>query len=248
MKIGIIDDEKPSRSELIYLINKIVPNVEIVEMKSGEEALELIARESFDLLCIDINLGDISGTTLAATARKLLPNVEIVFATAYNNYAENAFEVDSLYYLLKPFSEAKVKRMMEKYNKKHQNIDKSESNQNKDSSHLILKKIPVSVDKSIVLIDVSSIVYIEVKNHTCIIHTKTKDYIDSKTPLREYEEKLCDSGFFRIQKSFLVNLKYILEIYPWFSNSYCVRMQGFENEILPISRNRIKELKLLLNI
>src|SRR5690606_27864276 len=99
--------------------------VEIVEMKSGEEALELIARESFDLLCIDINLGDISGTTLAATARKLLPNVEIVFATAYNNYAENAFEVDSLYYLLKPFSEAKVKRMMEKYNKKHQNIDKS---------------------------------------------------------------------------------------------------------------------------
>lgn len=247
MKIGIIDDEKPSRSELSYLINKLVPDAVIIEMKSGEEALDLIARESFDLLCIDINLGDISGTTLATTARRLLPNVEIVFATAYNNYAEIAFEVDSLYYLLKPFSENKVKRMIEKYKSKHDSNTSTSDNEEYDDLNIPLTKIPLNVDKSIVLVDISSIVYIEVQNHTCIIHTKNRDYMDN-TPLKKFEEKLSEKGFFRIQKSYLVNLKYILEIYPWFNNSYCVRMQGFEDEVIPISRNRIKDLKHILNI
>src|SRR5690606_4204733 len=103
------------------------------------------------------------------------------------------------------------------------------------------------VDKSIVLIDTSSIVYIEVKNHTCIIHTKNRDYRDN-TPLKEFEDKLSKIGFYRIQKSYLINLKYIIEIYPWFNNSYGVKLHGFENEILPISRNKIKELKRILNI
>jgi len=247
MKIGIIDDENPSRSELHYLINKLVPDAVIIEMKSGEEALDLLAKESFDLLCIDINLGDINGSTLATTARKLLPDVEIVFATAYNNYAEKAFEVDSLYYLLKPFSEVKVKRMIEKYNSKHEKNNDTESNNEYENPNMPLTKIPITVDKSIVLIDVSLIIYIEVKNHTCIIHTKNQDYMDN-APLKEFEEKLSKSSFFRIQKSFLVNLKYISEIYPWFNNSYCVKLKGFENEILPISRNKIKELKHILNI
>lgn len=245
MKIGIIDDEKPSRSELHYLINRLAPDAIILEMSSGEEALDLISKESFDLLCIDINLGDISGATLATTARRLLPNVEIVFATAYNSYAEKAFEVDSLYYLLKPFSEVKVKRMLEKYNSKHK--EEKIGDTEEKNSNLSIKKISVTVDKSIVLIDTSSIVYIEVKNHTCIIHTKNRDYRDN-TPLKEFEDKLTKIGFFRIQKSYLINLKYIIEIYPWFNNSYGVKLHGFENEILPISRNKIKELKRILNI
>lgn len=249
MKIGIIDDERPARSELSYLINKLVPNAAIIEMESGEEALDLISRESFDLLCIDINLGDISGTTLATTARKLLPDVEIVFATAYNNYAEKAFEVDSLYYLLKPFSEIKVKQMIEKYNIKHENKANNHSDfkHGYENSNISLTKIPLNVDKSIVLIDISSIIYIEAQNRVCIIHTKNKDYVDN-TPLKQFEDKLSGSGFFRIQKSYLINLKYILEIYPWFNNAYCVRMQGFENDILPVSRNKIKDLKHMLNI
>lgn len=249
MKIGIIDDERPARSELNYLINKLVPDAIIVEMETGEAALDLIAKESFDLLCIDINLGDISGTTLATTARKLLPKVEIVFATAYNNYAEKAFELDSLYYLLKPFSEKKVKQMIDKYKNKHEyNINNSiDHNFENENTAIRLTKMPLNVDKSIVLVDISSIIYIEVQNRICIIHTKNKDFTDS-TPLKQLEDKLLENGFFRIQKSFLVNLKYILEIYPWFNNTYCVKMQGFEHEILPISRNKIKRLKQILSI
>lgn len=242
MKIAIIDDEKPARSELKYLIRQNISDAEILEASSGEEALILIADGSFDLLCIDINLGDISGITLASTARRLIPDVEIVFATAYNNYAEDAFAVEALDYLLKPFSEAKVRHMLGKH--KRLNRKYLATNKGKDE---IITKIPLNVDKKIVLVELSSIIFIESQNKNCIIYTKNDKYIDS-TALKIFEDKLYSYGFFRIQKSYLVNMDYISEIYPWFNNAWCVRMEHFEDEILPVSRNKIKELKDLLRI
>lgn len=237
MRIAIIDDEKPARSELRYLIEKTIPDANISEASSGEDALILLSKESFDLLCIDINLGDISGITLASTARKIQPEVEIVFATAYNNYAEDAFEVEALYYLLKPFSEKKVKTMVEKFNRKNE----KPTTQVEES----LTKIPLNIDKRIVLVDIPSIVYIEAQNKNCIIHTRKDSYIDN-TPLKVFEEKLKANGFFRIQKSYLVNTKYILDIFPWFNYAYSLRMQYFEDIVIPISRSKIKDLKSLL--
>ncbi|MDR7857513.1 LytTR family DNA-binding domain-containing protein [Tissierella sp.] len=239
MKIAIIDDEKPARSELKYLISKVLPHADIVEASNGESALNMISQQSFDLLCIDINLGDISGITLASTARKLLPKAEIVFATAYNNHAEDAFAVEALDYLLKPFSEEKVKLMVDKYNKKHELEINAKAKK--------LTRIPINIDRKIILVDVSSIIYIESQNKNCIIHTMNDKYVDN-TPLKVFEDKLKSNGFFRIQKSYLVNTKYIMEIYPWFNNSYCVRMKYFEDEVLSVSRNKIKDLKELLKI
>ncbi|NLY44852.1 MAG: response regulator transcription factor [Tissierella sp.] len=239
MRIAIIDDEQPARSELKYLFTKIMPNIEIVEASSGEEALNIISQQSFNLLCIDINLGDISGITLASTARKVIPEAEIVFATAYNNFAEDAFNVEALDYLLKPFSEKKVEIMLKKYNRRYE----------KEGNHMddVITKIPLNIDKSIILVDVPSIVYIESQNKNSILYTKENKYIDS-TPLKIFEDKLRSNGFFRIQRGFLVNIKYIMEIYPWFNNTSCVKMQYYEKDILPVSRNKIKELKDRLGI
>ena len=108
MKIAIIDDEKPARSELRFLINEVMPDSIIQEFSSGEEVLEIVDKETYDLFCIDISLGDINGITLGKTIKKISPKSEIVFATAYNNYGDKAFEIEAMYYLLKPFSENKV--------------------------------------------------------------------------------------------------------------------------------------------
>ena len=240
MRIAIIDDEKPSRSELSFLIKEELPDAIITEFSNGEEVLEIISKESYDLFCIDINLGDISGITLATTIRKILPYGEIVFATAYNNYAEKAFEVDAMYYLLKPFSEIKVRQMLDRYNiKQCKNIDEN----NKQS----LSKIPLCVDKKFIMIDIEDIIYIESENRGCLVHTKSGSYKDNNT-LNFFEEKLINKGFFRNHKSFLINLKHILEIHPWFNNTYCVKLKGFKDVFLPVSRNQIKNLKRILHL
>lgn len=240
MRIAIIDDEKPARSELEFLIHEKDPQAEITGIASGEEALELLSKEPFDLFLIDINLGDISGTTLAATVRKLVPNAEIVFATAYNTYAEKAFEVGALSYLLKPYSAEKVGQMLDRYAQK-----KGQSSPEKAMP--ALAKIPVNMDKKIIMLDLQDIVFIETQNRMCIIHTRTGEYHDNAT-MNHFEAKLADKGFFRIQKSYLVNLAHVAEIYPWFNNSYCVKMEGYPKEALPVSRKQIKQLKELLSI
>lgn len=239
MKIAVIDDEKPARSELIFLIKEILPSAIITEFSSGEEVLKSISNESYDLFCIDINLGDISGTTLATMVRKILPNSEIVFATAYNNYAEKAFEVGAIHYLLKPFSEAKVKQMLERYKiKKTENYLKKEE---------LFSKIPLYVDKKFIMVNIEEIIYIECENRECIIHTKNESYRDSNT-LNFFEEKLANKCFLRIHKSFLINLNYILEIHPWFNNTYCIKVSGLKDVFLPVSRNKIKDLKRILHL
>ncbi len=246
MRIGIIDDEKPARSELIYLIHNVMSEAEIIEMASGEEALELLAKEHFDLLCIDINLGDISGVTLATTARKMFPKIEIVFATAYNNYAETAFEVEAMYYLMKPFSQEKVDYMLKRYQSRHSK-KRDVSEETEDNKKQKLSKISISIDKKIVMIEISSIVYLEAQNRSCMIYTKNKIYEDGN-PLSYFEEKLKYNSFFRIQKSYLINLNYLKEMFPWYNNTYSVRMENYEDKVLPVSRQQIKQLKKILGI
>ena len=239
MKIAVIDDEKPARSELIFLIKEVLPSAIITEFSSGEEVLNDISNEGYDLFCIDINLGDISGTTLATMVRKILPDSEIVFATAYNNYAEKAFEVGAIHYLLKPFSESKVKEMLERYKvKKSLNYSVKEE---------IFSKIPLYIDKKFIMVNIEDIIYIESENRECVIHTKNEVYKDSNT-LNYFEERLSNKGFFRIHKSFLINLNYILEIHPWFNNTYCIKVSGLKDAFLPVSRNKIKDLKRILHL
>ena len=114
MKIAVIDDERPSRKELIHQILSVMPDSLIEEADSGSNALELISSRPFDLLFVDINLNDMEGTTLAAAARRILPDAQIVFATAYSQYAVRSFELGVNNYILKPFDPDRVRRVLEK--------------------------------------------------------------------------------------------------------------------------------------
>lgn len=246
MKIAIVDDERPSRSELRHLITDYLQDAEIMEASSGEEAMKLFLEEDFDLIFMDINLGDVDGTTLAAMAKKAQPKVEIVFATAYNNYAEKAFDIDALNYILKPFDPKRIEQTIRRYMKKREAVCGGKEAVREDEKTTI-SKISINSDKKMILVDISDIVYIETGNRACIVHTKTKSYT-TPSSMNSFEERLKESGFFRIHKSYLINLKFVIEIYPWFNNTTCVKMQGYEKEILTVGRNQIKELKHLFSM
>lgn len=255
MKIAVIDDERPSRKELIHQILSAMPDSHIEEADSGSNALELISSQPFDLLFVDINLNDMEGTTLAAAARRILPDAQIVFATAYSQYAVKAFELGVNNYILKPFDPDRVRRVLEKCC--------HDLNQSKGSPAPVpgpgpsasqpaapvppSARMAINVNRTIVMLDIPQIVYIETSGRSCIIHTATRDYTENQL-LGEYEKRLAPHGFFRIHKSYLVNLGYITEMFPWANNSLAVKMQGFEKEILPVGREKVKSLRQLLGI
>lgn len=113
MKIAVVDDERPARSELSFLITDILPEAEILEAASGAAALELfLSTPDISLAFLDINLNDMEGTTLAAAMQKILPDVPVVFATAYSDYAVKAFELGAADYILKPIEPDRLRTVL----------------------------------------------------------------------------------------------------------------------------------------
>lgn len=212
MRIAVIDDEKYSRVALVRQIESFLPHAEIAETGSGAQAVELLEKHSFDVLFIDIHLGDMAGTFIASLARRLMPQAKIIFATAFSEYAVRAFELRADDYLLKPFNPDRIREALK---------------------------------RSTTLLDTDEITYIETDGigRGCILHTISgKSYPDT-TSLGEYESRLGEQDFYRIHKTCLVHLRYIVSIFPWTGNSFVLRVRGTDS-VLPISR----ELRRRLNI
>lgn len=260
MKIAVIDDERPARRELIRQIQETMPDCEIKEADSGAGALELFNTEDdFDILFVDINLNDMEGTTLAATAKKLLPQAKIVFATAYSQYAAKAFEMEIDDYILKPFDPDRVHHVLEKCVRglaQQQGAERQQENGERSTGRpetemqqasAAAPRIPVPVNHSIRFLDVPQIVYAETQGRGILLHTRTGSY-EVNQLLGDLEKKLQPYGFFRIHKSYLVNLECITEMFPWTGNGLAMKLKGYENTILPVGRERLKTLKQILNI
>lgn len=243
MKIAVIDDEKYSREELIHQILQCRPESEIREAASGVRAMELLESEPFDLLFVDIHLGDMLGTTIASLARRVSPDVQIVFATAYPEYGVKAFELGVDNYILKPFDPARVAQVLA------QCADAAHRKAEPAAPPVEVEKLAVTVNRHTTLLDVGSIVYIETSggDRHCIIHTTDKKTYTTTLPLGSYETRLSPHGFFRIHKTCLVQLKLIQDIFPWSGNGFGLHMQGCAR-ILPIGRDRVKKLKECLHL
>jgi len=239
MRIAVVDDERPARSELIHQLLEIIPEAIISEADSGAAAFEMMSRDSFDLVFIDINLGDIEGTVLATAVKQIMPKACIIFATAYSQYAVRAFEIGVSNYILKPFDKNRLERIVENCRKE---LEAS-------CTEPLTNRLPVSCNRRIVLVDIEIIVFIETDNRSCVIHTKNGDFVENIS-LGEYEKRLSGHRFFRIHKSYLVNLEEIREIFPWHNNNFALKMLGSENEnkILPVGREKLKELRQILKI
>ena len=248
MRIAVIDDERPARRELIQQIISILPDSEIEEADSGNATLELLSSHTFELLFLDIDLNDMEGTTLAAAVKRILPDAQIVFATAYSQYAVKAFELGVNNYILKPFDPDRVRRVLEKCQKDLESGEHpKEVGEKNQYSPFPANRLAINVNRTIIFLHINQIVYIETCLRSCIIHTVTGDYRENQL-LITYEKRLASHGFCRIHKSYLVNLNYITEMFPWACNGMAVKMQGFEKNILPVGRDKVKHLRQLIGI
>lgn len=238
MRIAVIDDEKYSRSELTHQLRQLLPDAEIMEGANGAQALAILDQNAFDILFIDIHLGDMEGTTVASIARKLMPKAKIVFATAYSDYAVQAFEMQVDDYILKPFDPSRLKQVLARFPVVAA----------KDVPRQPPTRIAINANRHTTLVDVSSVLYIETdgSGRSCILHTLNGDFTDNSS-LGEYEKRLEGCGFYRIHKTCMVQTRYIQDIFPWNNSSFALRLQGVA-DVLPIGRNRINGLKSHLKI
>lgn len=245
MRILVVDDEMLARDELKYLLYR-TKEVDIIdEADSVEEALEKLIESKPDLVFLDIQLSDDNGFEIANILKKMKKPPAIVFATAYDQYAIQAFEVDALDYILKPFDEERIVQTIKKFKKRkqHEMEEKQEVHASDVSSRM--KKLALLIDESIVLVNIEDIVYAGLLDGKVIVKTICDTYVTNDT-LAILEKKLPQVNFLRVHRSFIVNVNHISEIQPWFNSTYNLIMK--EDSKVPVSRTYAKELKKLLRI
>ncbi|MFJ5769168.1 LytR/AlgR family response regulator transcription factor [Psychrobacillus sp. NPDC093180] len=240
LKAFIVEDEPLARDELKYLLMES-KQIEIVgEAGSLVDAVKHISRQKPDLVFLDIDLDGDNGLDLAKQLLMLNPTPAIVFATAYDEYALQAFELNAIDYILKPFDEDRIRQTLEKI------IQIAKIGTQKITITPSLKKastdkIAVLVDERIVLLENDSIIYLESFEGKCKIKTMTDEYLVSDS-LVVIEKKLQHPQFMRVHRSFIVNLDHIVEIHPWFNSTYNLVLK--DKSKVPVSRTYIKEFKM----
>lgn len=236
MDILLVDDEPLARNELKYLLNQCEGISSITEASTIQEALEVLLIESIDLAFLDIQLTNETGLDLAEKIAKIPHPPEIVFATAYDEYAIEAFEKNARDYILKPFELERVRAAV----KRVRTLSQSEKTEEVGSTTVLQKSFPVQVNDRIVMVKMEDIIAVEVAQGETTIHTQKHQYCTQES-LTSWEDKLDDRTFMRVHRSYLIRLDAIEEIQPWFNHTYQLTMT--EKVKVPVSRSYMKEFK-----
>lgn len=259
IRVVIVDDEKPARDELRFLLESI-DGVEVVgEAANAVEALELVAKTSPDAVFLDVEMPDQSGLEIAKALRQSgrqhaarYPNrPKVVFATAYDEYAVEAFEVSAVDYVLKPFELERVRASIEKLAEGLRDENQAPDSQGVDrlTEKLVREilhrfqpaKLPAEQNGSTILVDSSELVYVCSRNGKVVLKTFDKEYV-TKLTLEDVERRL-GPRFLRVHRRFIVNLDRVARIIPWFSGTYMVAVKDKDGNKVPVSRSQVKELK-----
>ncbi|MFC3884929.1 LytR/AlgR family response regulator transcription factor [Bacillus songklensis] len=245
LKAFIVDDEPLARDELKYLLLR-TKQVEVVgEAECIEDALDDIRSSAPDLVFLDIELAEDSGLKLAEQLLSFDHTPAIIFATAYDEYALQAFELNAIDYILKPFDERRIRQTLEKITRM-QTIGEKEAAAAPVSVRIPIEqtgKIAVMVEERIVLVDIPSIIFVGSVEGKTVIKTGDSEYKIGES-LVTIEKKLNSASFMRVHRSFLVNINHISEVQPWFNSTYNLIMT--DKSKVPVSRTYVKELKQLL--
>lgn len=243
MRAVIIDDEKNAAMQLYSLIEDYAAITVINIFTDPCEGLRWLIKESIDLLFLDIDMPNISGIYIAELLAELQPEIKICFVTAFDDFAIKAFEINALDYILKPCTKERLNSCIGKLagiaNKK------KELEVVSDSSTYDLDIICGYDNENIVLLNYSDIFYIETVQGGTEIHCKDKTYKGNKA-LNFYEDKLKKKAFFRTHKCYLVNLSKVDKFRPRINYTYDMFFRE-SKEIVPVSRNKVRELKAVFN-
>ncbi|WP_191556522.1 LytR/AlgR family response regulator transcription factor [Metabacillus idriensis] len=239
IRIVIADDERYSRDELKHLLSEFSSIQIIGEADTGEAAVMKTLQLQPDVVFLDVEMPKMNGMEAAKSLMELKKVPLFVFATAYPQFAAEAFRYEAIDYLLKPYDEEQLKQTVQRMEKLLIQAKSSEKS-------IIPGKLAVEFEGEIIYLEPKDILYMYRDDKVTKIITRTKSF-DTKTPLKDLESRLGPYCFFRIHKSYLVNLDYAAKLTPWFNGAYQLELEGTE-EMLSVSRNYVKSLRERLEI
>jgi two-component system LytT family response regulator/two-component system response regulator LytT len=277
----IIDDEQLARDELKYLLDQVGGVKVVAQGTNGIEAVDLIEEHHPDLVFLDVQMPGLDGFAViqrlmdrARTragkepGQEAEPLPQIVFATAYDQYAVRAFDVNAVDYLLKPFDRTRVEQALERVRSRMAGGNAGGTNQPTESQvetqlDALLRllnrpngtsrtpqpaKLIVQAQSRLLLVDQADICYAAIDEGVIRVVTQTFEGQSKCRTLEELLELLDAAQFWRAHRGFVVNINHIREVVPWFKSSYQLRMNDKRQTEIPVSRAQTKRLRELFNL
>ncbi|WP_430814921.1 LytR/AlgR family response regulator transcription factor [Carboxylicivirga sp. RSCT41] len=248
MRLLIIEDEHLAAKRLIQMVLQLHPDAEVCAVcDSVEQSVQWIKSNTQpDLAFFDIQLGD--GISFEIF-KQCQVNFPIIFTTAYDQYAVQAFKVNSLDYLLKPIDKDELKQAIDKF-LNQQKTDLSGINQAIEQARLLLQKqnyksrFLIKVGEHLRMIDTADISFFYIEDKSTFIRTESGSSYALDQSLDQYEIQLNPSDFYRISRKFIIKLSSISDIISYSNSRLKLKLKGMDNtnEII-VSRERVKSFK-----
>jgi two-component system, LytTR family, response regulator LytT len=254
----VVDDEQLARDELCYQLEQL-PEIEVVaQAGNGIEALAAVERLDPDLVFLDVQMPGLTGFELA---RRLLQREEeppaLVFVTAFDQHAIEAFEINAVDYLLKPVESGRLAQALVRA-KRRLGAERAPSGPLNDQLDRIVKmmagrqirrdQVAIKVGERFMLVQAEEIIFASLVDESINIVTGQVTGTSNYRTLDDLQARLDPDVFWRVHRSHLVNINKIKEIVPWFSRNYILRMKDAKATEIPVSRSQTKRLREYLKL
>jgi two-component system response regulator LytT len=261
LRAVLVDDEQLARDELGYLLGQ-VGGIEIIgQAGNGVEALNTIDRLHPDVVFLDVQMPGLTGFEVARRMLDARAPSHIIFVTAYDRHAIEAFEVNAVDYLLKPVDPARLELALDRA-RRRMATDRPAADGQPAMSDAELEKIvklvserqsrrerlAIKVGERFLLVQADEVVFASLVDEGIAVVTDQHRGVSNYRTLDELHERLDSSTFWRVHRSHLVNINKIKEIVPWFSRNYILRMKDEKSTEIPVSRTQTRRLREYLKL
>jgi len=255
LRVLVVDDEQLAREELCFLLGQYGGIDVVGQAADGVDALRLCGELQPDVLFLDVQMPGLTGFEVA---RRLIGSdvvPSLVFVTAFDQYAIEAFSVNAVDYLLKPVDSDRLDQTLERARRRlaseqaaklpldlERVLDAVQARQGRRD------QVAIRVGERFVLVQAQEIVHASLVDETIVVVTNTVSGTSNYRTLDELQARLDPAIFWRVHRSHLVNITNIKEIVPWFSRNYILKMKDPKATEIPVSRSQTKRLREYLQL
>jgi len=249
----VVDDEPLAREELCYLLEEL-GGVDVVKAAAnGPEALEAIETLGPEVVFLDVQMPGLTGFEVARRIVDREPPVTVIFVTAFDQYAIDAFEVNAVDYLLKPVEAGRLegailraRRRLSSREPLNDQLDRIV--QLVESRRVRREPVAIRIGDRVLLVQPEDIIHASTADDSISIVTSQVSGASNFRTLDELQARLDPEVFWRVHRSHLVNIHKIKEIVPWFSRNYILRMKDGKGTEIPVSRSQTRRLREFLKL
>jgi two-component system, LytTR family, response regulator len=252
----LVDDEELACDELSYLLREF-PDIELIgTANNGLDALKLMEEGEPELVFLDVQMPGLDGLSVLRKHREKNPDVNLpyfILSTAFDQYALEAFRLEALDYILKPIEKERLALTVDRA--RRYIVEKAVPDRSKASlvpqplkPAFQRTKLLVKSNNRNLIVDAHDVIYATIEDGLITVVTTTVEGHSNYRTIEELQSNLDPEIFWRVHRSYLVNINRIREVIPWFKSSYQLRMEDKKGTEIPVSRVQTKRLRALLRL